>query len=300
MSETDNNKIKNIKSKTLLSFKTVKNIYNNQSKENLLNNIIIEYSYPICILKNIKKESEEIRKIQYRLIRSKKEQELKEKTAELKKLNRNLKRSLSSKIILSNNVKNSLIQGVGDKKKLIRSKSNPLYPINNQENNIFKKGHLSQIEKRGNYYNKILIASLQRHALNNYSLSNFMKNDLDNLNSILNKKTHLSEFEELENKKSDEFRQFLNNRIIAVNEKKNNIDEYFILNKKQIFPKIQKGTFKFHVFHDINGLEKELTKPAIRTLKMTKNRIRDLKVMASINKIRDPDIIQKYKSLIYK
>lgn len=32
---------------------------------------------------------------------------------------------------------------------------------------------------------------------------------------------------------------------------------------------------------------------------MTKAKIRDLKVIASINKIRDPDIIQKYKSLIY-
>ena len=293
MSETDNNKIKNIKSKTL---------YNNKSKDNFLNKMIIEYSYPICILKNIKKESEEIRKIQYRIIRSKKEKELKDKTAELKKLNNNLKRSLSSKLILSNNVKNSLIQNNNDKKKLMRSKSNPLYPINNKESNMFKKGQLSQIEKRGNYYNKILIASLQRQALNNYSLANFMRGDLnfDTFNSIFNNRSHPNELWDLENTKKTEIRQFLNNRIIAVNEKKDNIDEYFNINKKHIFPKINKGEFKFHVFHDINGLEKELTKPTVRTLKMTKARIRDLKVMASINKIRDPDIIQKYKSLICK
>ena len=293
MSETDNNKIKNIKSKTL---------YNNKSKDNFLNKMIIEYSYPICILKNIKKESEEIRKIQYRIIRSKKEKELKDKTAELKKLNNNLKRSLSSKLILSNNDKNSLIQNNNDKKKLMRSKSNPLYPINNKESNMFKKGQLSQIEKRGNYYNKILIASLQRQALNNYSLANFMRGDLnfDTFNSIFNNRSHPNELWDLENTKKTEIRQFLNNRIIAVNEKKDNIDEYFNINKKHIFPKINKGEFKFHVFHDINGLEKELTKPTVRTLKMTKARIRDLKVMASINKIRDPDIIQKYKSLICK
>ena len=119
MSETDNNKIKNIKSKTLFSFRTNKNVYNNKSKDNFWNKMIIEYSYPICILKNIKKESEEIRKMQYRLISSKKEKELKDKTAKLKKIYSNLKRSLSSKLILSNNVKNSLIQNNNDTKKLM-------------------------------------------------------------------------------------------------------------------------------------------------------------------------------------
>lgn len=268
----------------------------NSKEEDILNNPIIEYSYPICIFKNIKKEKEEIRKIQYKIICSKKEKELKEKKLF------NLKRNLSSKIISFNN-KNKLRNinyNINDnKKKLIRANSNPTYPYSKQEDYIFKKNCLSQIEKRGNYYNKKKISYLQRRALNIFSLSSYPRMDLNNSNLILDNRNHQSKLIETENKFDSEIRQFSNNRIIAINEKKSNIDEYFNINNKQILPKINREEFKFHVFHDKNGLKKELTKPPTRILKMTKAKIRDLKVMASINKIRDPDIIRKYKSLIH-
>ena len=75
-----------------------------------------------------------------------------------------------------------------------------------------------------------------------------------------------------------EVRQFLNNRIIIVNSKNNFRDDFFNIDKKQI--------------------EKDYNKPLERELRMTKNKLRDLKVMESINKIRDPDIIKKYKTLL--
>ena len=306
MSQTDVNKKNNIKSKTLITFKPFLNFDKDKSDENNMNSTIIKYSYPICIFKNIKKESEEIRNIQYRIICSKKEKELKEKTLIYRNINNNLKRSLSTKLLISD--KKSKIQTHTNnininpiKKKLIRSKYNPLYHLYNKENSMCKKGHLSQIEKRGNYYNKIWIASLQRQALNNYSLFNFKERNInrDNINFVLNNKNNQTIIEESEKKNIYEDRQFLNNRVIAINEKKNNIDEYFNMKKKKNLPKIKKKEFKFHIFHDKNGLEKDLSKTSVRILKMTKTRIRDLKVMGSINKIRDPEIIQKYRTLIY-
>ena len=57
--------------------------------------------------------------------------------------------------------------------------------------------------------------------------------------------------------------------------------------------------FKFHVFHDRYGYKKQLDKRERRELKMTKDKIRDLKIMAKINKIQDPELIETYKRSLY-
>ena len=292
-----------MKSKTLISFRRAENINNENEGNNVINNKIIKYSYPICIFKNKKKESEEIRKIQNRIIYSKFENKYKKDSLNFKKINNNIKRNFSTNKLTNKDINKSPINNINylnQNKKLFRSNSNPIYPFCKQENLWHKYGHLSQIEKRGNYYNKLLIASLQRHSLNNFSLPEYHKTKVKNknINFVLNNTNHKSILEEYDNtNKLSEFRQFLNNRIITVNEKKNNIDDYFNINKKQ--PKYEKKELKFHKFHDINGFEKEMTKSIVRTLKMTKTRLRDLKVMASVNKIRDPEIIQKYRNLLY-
>ena len=283
--------------------KTYINFYRNISKDNPINKAIIEYSYPICIFKNINKESDELRKIKYRIICSKREKEkaLKEK-AKNKKI---IKRNLSSNLLIQNNkykTKNKQISCFKNnnlhelKKNLIRSNSIPIYPFCKEENNFYKNKYLSQIEKRSNHFNKLLIAAMQRNSLNNFSINRMKNRDAQNNNFILNNINQQSIVEEY--KKKEETRQFINNRIFAVNEKRHNIDEYFIIKKRQILPKINKGDFKFHVYHDKNGREKELTKSPVRTLKMTKSKVRDLKIMSSINKIRDPEIIGKYKAII--
>ena len=298
MSET------NIKSKTLISFKAFKNIHEDNSKENIFNKTIIEYSYPICIFKNINKESDEIRNIQYRIICSKKEKENKEKKMIFKNLKKNITRTLSTKILISDKINkkenqkdNININTFG--KKLVSSESNLLYPYNKKINE-YRKGHLSQIEKRGNYYNKLMISSLQRKFLNNYSLSNSKMMNNNNSNFILYSRNHQTILEELDKINSFENRKFLNNRILAVNGKINNINDYININKNKIFPTIKKKESKYNnIYHDKNDREKNITKPILRVLKMTKDKVRDLKVMASINKIKDPDIIQKYRTLIY-
>ena len=283
------------------AFRTLKNFYKNNSKDNIFNNPIMEYSYPICIFKKVNKEAEELRKVKYRIICSTKEPKQKPKNKKY------IKRNLSSNLILQNpmyepkekNVlsfkKNNFLEL---KKKLLRSNSIPIYPFCEQENNLYRKDHLSQIEKRGNYYNKLLIASLQRHALNKFNLNCMKKANVEKINFVLNNLNQQNKIEEYE--KIDEMKQFINNRIFVVNEKLYDIDEYFNLKKKrENLPKINKKGFKFHVFRDKNGREKDITKSPVRNLRMTKEKVRDLKVMCSINKIRDPEIIQKYKAIIH-
>lgn len=280
-----------IKSKTLFSFNLPNN---NNSMKNLECESISEYIYPICVFKNNNIESEEMRKIKSRMISMKNSQ----KYIECNKVN-NTKRYLSRMMLKVNKVKNNN----KIKRKINRSNSNPSFPYSKQENYLKRKKYLSEIEKRGNFFNKKYIATLQRHTLNSLSLPVHLKknnNEISKKNIIYNNINQQNLIEEVNNNSLNKVRIFLNNRIRLVNMKNgDDLDDYFNLDKIGFLPKNEKKEFKFHVFHDINGLEKDISKPTKRELKMTKTRIRDLKVMHSINKIRDPEIIQKYRNLLY-
>ena len=279
-----------IKSKTLYSFNLSNN---NNSMKNLECNSIREYIYPICIYKNNNIESEEMRKIKNRMISMKNSQ----KYIECNKIN-NIKRYISRMTLKVNKVNNS-----NKIKKINRSNSNPFFPYSKQENEFKRIKYLSEIEKRGNFFNKKNIATLQRHTLNSLSLPVHLKknyNEISKKNIIYNNINQQNLIEEVNNNDLNKVKIFLNNRIRAINMKNgDDLDDYFNLDKIGFLPKNEKKEFKFHVFHDINGLEKDITKPSKRELKMTKMKIRDLKVMHSINKIRDPEIIEKYRNLLY-
>ena len=287
-----------IKSKTLFSFNSHNN--NNNSMKNIESNSIREYIYPICIYKNNDIESEEIRKIKTRMISMSKSQ----KYIECTKIN-NAKRYLSRMMLKVNKPNNKLNNNKNNLtiKKINRSKSNPSFPYSKQENEFKRRKYLSEIEKRGNFFNKQYIAALQRHTLNSLSLPVHLKknyNEISKKNIIYNNINQQNLIEEVNNNDFNKVRIFLNNRIRPINMKNGeDLDDYFNLDKIKFLPKNEKKEFKFHVFHDINGLEKDISKPSKRELKMTKTRIRDLKVMNSINKIKDPEIIQKYRNLLY-
>ena len=283
-----------IKSKTLFSF----NISNNNNSMKCIEcKSINEYIYPICVFKNNDIESEEMRKIKSRMISMKNIK----KNIECNKVN-NTKRYLSRMMLKANKVNNRLIN-YKIKRKINRSNSNPSFPYSKQENDFKRRKYLSEIEKRGNFYNKKNIATLQRHTLNSLSLPVHLKknyNEISKKNIIYNNINHQNLIEEVNKKDLNKVKIFLNNRIRLINMKNgDDLDDYFNLNKISFLQNNEKKEFKFHVFHDINGLEKDITKPSKRELKMTKTRIRDLKVMHSINKIRDPEIIQKYRNLLY-
>ena len=300
MKENDDNN-KNEKYYKSVYSKKAETFY--KPKENkIYKNQIIQYSYPLCVLRNIKKESEEVRKIKNRIINSQKEiqkeKDIKEKLLYYKLIykNKNLKRNSSIKLLKIDGIKKLAIQNNNlniNNKKLIKSTSAPVFDKIQQDNYSRQKDYLSQIEKRGNYYNKKIIASLQRQALNKISSSVLKRNDEDYFSSNIN---NCNIIEEAEKNKLQEVRQFLNNRIIIVNSKNNFRDDFFNIDKKQLH-KLKKKEIKKTKFYK-RQIEKDYNKPLERELRMTKNKLRDLKVMESINKIRDPDIIKKYKTLL--
>ena len=171
---------------------------------------------------------------------------------------------------------------------------------NNEYNNcnIFQRIYLSQVEKRGFNYNKVKQASIQRSVLNNLNkndnndigyYTNLMSNK--ELSCILgpNKRKYFPQMSKIY------INGFKTSKNISANSNgkiNNNEKNQGVINIKN------NPDFKFHVFRDKKGQVRELDKPCERILKMTRERVRDLKIMQKINKIKDPEIIKMYKSLL--
>ena len=162
----------------------------------------------------------------------------------------------------------------------------------NNDNNLYQQIYLSEVEKRGFNYNKIKLASMQRKALgkfNKYDNNYFYYNNYNYKPSYILETNKRSYFPQM--------KKFLINKYL---DKNNSNEEKMIKNNKPqgVINIKNNPNFKFHIFHDHKGKEKQLEKPCKRTLKMTIEKIRDLKIMAKINKINDPEIIHMYKSVI--
>ena len=171
---------------------------------------------------------------------------------------------------------------------------------NNEQNNsnIFQRIYLSQVEKRGFNYNKVKKAAIQRSVLNNIN-----KNENNGIGYYTNLMTNKEISYILGQNKRKYFPHMRNIYIKGFKTSKNineNSNKIFNNNeKKQGVINIKKDPdFKFHVFHDKKGQVRELDKPSEKILKMTRERVRDLKIMQKINKIDDPEIIKMYKSLL--
>lgn len=169
------------------------------------------------------------------------------------------------------------------------------------DNDIYKKLYLSEVEKRGYNYKKLKISSLQKKALDYYN--KFSKNNLDINNAFNNgnKLYYILSSEKRSN--SPTLKNYFINKFKKIKMK-------IMLKKRRNYQKNDKPkgvinikndpNFKFHIFHDQNGNPKELDKPYERTLKMTETKLRDLKLMIKIKKVKDPEIIQMYKSMLQK
>ena len=164
----------------------------------------------------------------------------------------------------------------------------------NKNNKMYQNLYLSQVEKRGFNYNKIKAASLQRMAMNNNC-----KYDLEEDYYYNNKEVSYV----LESKKRiffPQMKKFLINKYKNLKSNEKLDDDIFIRKDKTkgIINIKNNPNFKFHIYHDQKGKIKELDKPIERYLKMTKDKLRDIKLMSRINKINDPEIIKMYKSII--
>ena len=205
------------------------------------------------------------------------------------------------------NNKDKTIDALAHKKTLKKSKSDIFNIYSPKAINYYKTLYLMQMEKRGNLYNKRKIASLQRIALYNFSTMNL------NDSHFVNGSIPSGEFDEsyiLETKRRRKIpgiREYICYRLKSMRENEINSPEYyyekFKKHEKNKLPEIidikNSGRFKFHVYHDLYGYKKELDKRDNRQLKMTRDRIRDLKVMSKITKINDPYLTDIYRKALY-
>ena len=162
-------------------------------------------------------------------------------------------------------------------------------------NKFFQKLYLNQIERRGFNYKKIKISSFQRTALQNFSKldENFLPTDKINETGFIlesNKRNVLPLMKTFYANKLN----LMKFKKECLNENKFKID----CNQKPVINIKNDPNFKFHIYHDKNGKIRDLGKSKERNLKMTGSRMRDLILYNKIRQIRDPEIIQKYKTAI--
>ena len=206
------------------------------------------------------------------------------------------------------NHKDQSINAFTHKRVVQKSKSDIYNQFSQKAINHYKTLYLIEMEKRGQQYNKRRMASLQRIALHNFSSMNLNDNHYVNGSIPSGKSDESYILETKKRKKLPGIREYICYRLKHMKENETNTPEYYLekykkLEKKKLPEMIDiknSGRFRFHVFHDQYGFKKELDKRNNKGLKMTRDKIRDLKVMAKINKIKDPDLIDTYKRALYE
>ena len=204
------------------------------------------------------------------------------------------------------NNKDKTIDALAHKKTLKKSKSDIFNIYSPKAINYYKTLYLIQMEKRGNLYNKRKIASLQRIALHNFSAINLNDSHFVNGSIPSGKFNESFILETKSRKKMPNIREYIFNRLKNMRKKKVNSPEYYyekFKNHENKLPEIidikKSERFKFHVYHDLYGFKKELDKRDNKELKMTREKIRDLKVMSKISKINDPYLTDLYKKALF-
>ena len=163
------------------------------------------------------------------------------------------------------------------------------------------------MEKRGNMYNKIKIAQLQRIALHNFSSMSLNGNHYINGSIPTGKADESYILETKKRKRLPGIKEYICSRLKNMKSEEVNTPEFYRERSKKYernkLPELinikNSGRFQFHVFHNQYGYKKELDKRGNPEPKMTKEKVRDLKIMAKINKLDDPELIDKYRRVVY-
>lgn len=166
---------------------------------------------------------------------------------------------------------------------------------------FFKKQRLNEIEKRSSYSNKVLkISKLKRIALNNYSILSYFANSSSIINPKSNNDNEIKKIEFEKNSRTiiPKLRNYLQLQSKFIQEKNKNLS---FEQKNVCFPKInyfKKKSIKFfHNFKDLNGENRDLSKKKDNyNIKMTKQYMRDIQVLNSLNKIKDKNLIDELKN----
>ena len=161
-------------------------------------------------------------------------------------------------------------------------------------NTLYQKVYLNQIERRGFNYNKIKMSQLQRNAMNSFSKldEDFLDNDIKDKSNFVLEANNRKNLPKIKTYMINKF-NVMKLRNEYLNEKK--FKKY---KPKPVINIKNDPNFKFHVFRDIKGNVRDLGKPYRRSLKMTDIKMRDLNLINKIKQVRDPEIIEKFKTTI--
>ena len=193
------------------------------------------------------------------------------------------------------------------KQSLKKSRSDvSIKPYSRESLSQYRTAYLHEMEKRGNMYNKIKIAQLQRIALQNFSSMSLNGNHYINGSIPTGKSNESYILETKKRKRLPGIKEYICSRLKSMKNEEVNTPEYYRERSKKYernkLPEIinikNSGRFQFHVFHDQYGYKKQLDKKTTPELKMTKDKVRDLKVMAKISMINDPELIDIYKRAV--
>ena len=203
---------------------------------------------------------------------------------------------------INNRTEDQIPFSIYHEKKLHKSKSQQfLDPYSKNAIQNYRNNHLLEMEKRGNLYSKRMLAPIQRRTLYNFSNFDINLKRVVNSKSIPFKDSNESYIlESKQRKKLPGLKEYICEKLKYIKENEIITPEYYEnkdrdLKYQDIIDIKHNDRFKFHVFRDQYGNVKELDKQEKRELKMTKTKIRDLKIMAKINRIKDQNIIDSFK-----
>ena len=217
----------------------------------------------------------------------------------------------NKKINSNNNIKRQKefkTQFIFNKNQLMKKSNSDIFikPYSKEALSNYRTSYLHEMEKRGNMYNKIKIAHLQRIALKNFSSMCINGNHYINGSIPTGKSNESYILETKKRKRLPGIKEYICSKLKSMKNEEYNTPEYYRERSKKYernkLPEIinikNSGRFQFHVFRDQYGFKKQLDKKETPELKMTKERVRDLKVMAKINMIKDQEIIDIYKRAV--
>ena len=203
-----------------------------------------------------------------------------------------------TRVVLTNNYSNKF---------LLEEKNAYKNPYSESSVKFFKNNQIRGIVKRSYFFDKIIDSKIKRYALNNFSNLEIEKNNENNDTKDSNLYTKIENIIDKENmyNKIPKLKDYLKyiikkskNRERERNFSKESEDE--TERKLPEIINIKTSRFKFQLSKDDKGEIKDLSKPTQNKIKMTTDRIRDMKLMEKINKIKEKDLIEDLKLILHE
>ncbi len=180
-------------------------------------------------------------------------------------------------------------------------------PYSQSSIKFFKNNQIRGMVKRSYFFDKIIDSKIKRYALNNFSNLEIEKNNENNDTKDTNLYTKIENIIDKENmyNKIPKLKDYLKYIIkkSKIRERERNFSKESEDETERKLPEIiniKTSRFKFQLSKDDNGEIKDLSKPTQNKIKMTTDRIRDMKLMEKINKIKEKDLVEDLKLILHE